>query len=425
MNKQEYLNKRNTLLSKMKDLIEANASDEEINAVKGEIETLDNNYQTQATRMANMNALRDNAVVANLEDSAVEVGEVIDSANVGGVANVGNDLATHYDNAFAKMMMGVPMNTTETAAFAQFNPSFSNDVNTAANNPALVPVQRAEEIWSEMRASHPILEAILPSHFAGTFEFIKGEISDTDSDWYNETDTVDEGEVKSGLVSLTGCELSKTVSISWKLKKMSVKDFYNWLVRELSAKMGDALAKGYVQGLGKPGEGDNFKPQPKGIVTELAKETDTPQIVSYSDDTELTYSILTQARSKVKSGYIPVIYANSETVWGKLANILDKLGRPVFINDPTGKGVGSILGSIVKEESAIPAGGILFGDAVKGYASNIADEMSITIEDKPTQRRTNYVAYMIVDGAPRTSKAFSYIMPATEAAVADDGQTEE
>lgn len=423
MNKQEYLNKRNTLLAKMRELIENNASDDEINDVKGEIETLDNNFRTQATRMANMNALADNAVVSNLEDSSVVV-EVVGSANVGGAVSVTDD-AAHYENAFAKMMMGIPMNAAETTAFAKFNPSFSNDVNTAANNPAVIPAQRAEEIWSEMRASHPIIEAITPKHFAGTFEFMKGEIKDSDNEWYDETDTVDESEFKSGLVSLTGCELSKTVPISWKLKKMSVKDFYNWLVRELGAKMGDALAKGYIMGLGKPGDGENFKPQPKGIITELKNEAGTPQIVTYVEGEELAYSLLTTARGKIKSGYVPAVYASSETIWGTLANILDKVGRPIFINDPLGKGVGSILGSIVKEESAIPAGCVLFGDAVKGYEANVADDMSVTIEDKPTQRKTNYVGYMIVDGAPRTSKAFSYIMPATEAAVADDGQTEE
>ncbi len=422
MNKAEYLNKRNTLLAKMKDLIEKNASDDEIQAVKDEVETLDNNYKTQATRMANMNALADNAVVADFEDSAVIVGSVVASANVGGNAPV-NDDAVHYENAFAKMMMGIPMNAAETTAFAKFNPSFSNDVGTAANNPAVIPVQRAEEIWSEMREAHPILEDILPKHFAGTFEFTKGEIKDTDDDWYDETETVDESEFNTGIVSLTGCELSKTITISWKLKKMSVKEFNNWLVKGIAEKMGNALAKGYILGLGKPGEGETFKPQPRGIVTELTKEEGTPQIVFYIEGEDLTYSLLTDVRGRIKSGYTPSVYANSETIWGKLANTLDKIGRPIFVTDPTGKGVGSILGSIVKEEAAIPKGCILLGDAVKGYEANIADEMSITIEDKPSQRKTNYVGYMIADGAPKTSKAFSYIMPSAAAAAIDEDET--
>ncbi len=422
MNKAEYLNKRNTLLAKMKDLIENNASDDEIKAVKDEIETLDNNYKTQATRMANMNALADNAVVADFEDSAVIIGSVVDSANVGGNAPV-NDDAAHYENAFAKMMMGIPMNAAETTAFAKFNPSFSNDVGTTANNPAVIPVQRAEEIWSEMRATHPILEDILPNHFAGVYEFTKGEIGDNGSSWYDEEEEFKEDDVETFTASLTGCELSKSVTISWKLKKMSVKEFYNWLVRELSAKMGDALAVGYISGEGKPGSGETFKPQPMGIVTELTEEDGTPQVIVVPDGSELDYTTLTTARGKINSGYKPVIYANSETIWGDLANVVDKIGRPLFVPDPTGKGVGSVLGCIVKPESAVPTGGILFGDVAKGYVSNIADEMSITVDDEAKKHRTHYIAYMIVDGEPKTTKAFAYVTAGAAAATIDEDET--
>ena len=70
---------------------------------------------------------------------------------------------------------------------------------------------------------------------------------------------------------------------------------------ELAEKMGVALAKGVVSGKGKPGIGDTFKPEPLGIITALEAEEDTPQIIEYNS--ELSYEDLTNAMSKMKSGY--------------------------------------------------------------------------------------------------------------------------
>src|SRR5690606_36900217 len=91
---------------------------------------------------------------------------------------------------------------------------------------------------------------------------------------------------------------------------------------------------------GKPGTGDTFKPQPKGIVTALVAEQGTPQIIEYDDTDDLDYDKLAKAMGLIKSTYKngADIYAKSTTSWNKLALIKDDQGRPLFISDVTTDG---------------------------------------------------------------------------------------
>ena len=52
---------------------------------------------------------------------------------------------------------------------------------------------------------------------------------------------------------------------------------------------------------------------------------------------------------------------------------------------------------------------MILGNVRAGYRMNVSKELVIMEEDKPTSQRTNYVGYMMVDGAPITSKAFAYL----------------
>jgi HK97 family phage major capsid protein len=223
---------------------------------------------------------------------------------------------------------------------------------------------------------------------------------------------VNDGEFGFGELNLTGCELAKSIPISWKLRKMSIDAFIPYITSLLAEKMGAALAKAIVSGLGKPGTGDTFKPQPKGIVTALVAEQGTPQIIEYDDTDDLDYDKLAKAMGLIKSTYKngAAIYATSTTIWNKLALIKDNQGRPLFIPDvTTDGGVGRIFGLPVKEEDSVADDAILFGNVARGYVMNVNENMTIYTEDHVKQRYTDYMSYAIVDGDVLTTKAFAYI----------------
>ena len=158
--------------------------------------------------------------------------------------------------------------------------------------------------------------------------------------------------------------------------------------------------------------GTEGKPEPTGIVTALEKEENTPQVVTYAG-TEPTYKEITDARSKIKSGYSAglAIYANSTTIWTKLANILDANERPIFIPDLATGGLYRVLGMPVKEDDSMKDGEILMSNASTGYSMNINKEMTMLPEDHVKERKTDYCGYAIADGNAVTTKAHALMKP--------------
>jgi HK97 family phage major capsid protein len=180
--------------------------------------------------------------------------------------------------------------------------------------------------------------------------------------------------------------------------------------------MGAALAKAVVSGKGKPGEGDAWKAQPKGVVTALEAEATTPQVVTYDTSTDdLTYDKMAEAMGLIKSTYKngAAIYAKSTTIWGKLAVLKDNDGRPLFIPDVTSGGVGRIFGVPVKEEDSVADDNILLGNMRRGYAANVNENVTLYMEEHVKERYTDYMSYSLVDGSPLTTKAFAYIKNVT------------
>ncbi|MBN2796226.1 MAG: phage major capsid protein [Clostridia bacterium] len=403
MKKSEYLNKRKELLNQATQALEKNDL-ELFNTKEKEIKDLDDQFEAFAKAEANMNALKD-VPMANRGGDMLTEGEETSTA----ISNQADE-KEQYKNAWAKMMKGMALNQDEQVIMDRFNPK--NSTQTAETHSVIIPETVTNDIWREAAEMYPLLADLDMTFVPGDLTILKESSSGTDADWYDEATEATDGEFAIGEINLSGCELIKMIPVSWKLKKMAIDKFIPYITTLLAEKMGAALAKAVVSGKGKPGDGDTFKAQPKGVIVALSAEVSTPQIIEFDDATDkLTYEKLTLAFGKLPSGYKKgaSIYANSKTVWNRLANLKDETGKPLFIQDVTAGGVGRIFGIVVKEDDSIEDDGILLGNIKKGYACNVNEDMTIYTEEKVTLRRTNYMAYSLVDGAPRTTKAFVYI----------------
>lgn len=398
MTLEKYLELRNQKLKDAENLIkEGNL--EESEAKMNEIEDLDNKWESIKTAQANLDALKDNEVVTNFETKSVNItgGEVMGNVNINDVKNE-NEI---YVDAWAKHLMGSNMTQDERNVFAKMNNLSNEFTHTTINTPTLIPDTVIAGIEALMEEEYPLLADVRKFNVKGNLTMNRHEsIEAGDAAWYTEAVKVDDEENKFGQFTLTGHELAKAVTVSWKLKAMAVSEFIPFIQREIASRMGVALATAVSHGTGND--------QPNGIVTVLEAQSGTPQVIEYAD---LAYENITNAISKIHSSLLGgvAIYANNSTIWNTLANLKDDIGRPLFIPDVTTGGVGRMFGYTVKADGSLQEGEILFGNAERGYILNTNEPMKMVTEDHAKPRETDYVAYGIYDGDVYEPKAFALL----------------
>lgn len=407
MKKEQYVAQRKTLMEEAENLIgEGKITESE--AKMKEIQDLDNKWEQAKLANANLNALKDNEKITDLENKSVDVNGGKTVENIHEPKAI--DDQKIYENAWAKSMMGKKLSSDETEVFNKVNEEFNNAyTHDTGNTSILIPTTVAAGIWSRAEEMYPLFADVRKFNVKGKLAIKKHVSIDAgDAAWYDEdTPTADEQNTFGELV-LDGHELSKAVTVSWKLKAMAIEDFIPYIINELGERVGVAMGVAVARGTGTM--------QPRGIETALLAEAGTPQVVTYDPDNtttpvELSYGLITEAIGKIHSSYLAgsAIYASNATIWGELANLMDGMGRPLFIPDVTSGGVGRMFGMVVKPDAGLSAGSILVGNANKGYIFNTNEPFSVVTEDHAKQRVTDYVAYAVVDGDVMDEKAFALI----------------
>jgi HK97 family phage major capsid protein len=407
LNKEQYQNQREELMKAAESLIAENKF-EESEAKMNEVKDLDNRWEDAKKAQANLNALKDEGKVLNMKDQSevVKGGTQVDNIQPTKVL----DDKSVYENAWAKNMMGKSLADNEREVFDKINKEFDNAyTHDTGNTGILIPETVAAGIWSRAEEMYPLYADTKKYSVRGKLTIKKHVSIDAgDAAWYDEATPVADEQNTFGELNLDGHELAKSVTVSWKLKSMAVADFVPYIVNELGERVGVALGNAVATGSGVG--------QPHGIETALLAQAGTPQVVSYDPDNAttpvpLSYANLTDAIGRIHSSYLSgsAIYANNATIWGELANMMDEMGRPLFIPDVTSGGVGRMFGLVVKPDAGISNDSILIGNAGKGYVINQNEPFSVVTEDHAKARTTDYVAYAIVDGDVLDEKAFSLI----------------
>lgn len=396
MNREQYLAKRNEMYTQAKGFIDSGEI-EKANELIDKIKNLDEEFEKQAKTIANLNALQNNGAVSPILNQIVgtQKTNLLTPPEPTAEIKIENEA---YHNAFLNHLMGKPLSNEEKEVFSKFNM-------TAGDNTIIIPDATASKIWEKVDELFPFYAKTTKTNIKGTFTLIQ-EDSTFDAEFYSEEDETKTGDETFKEYSLSGCELSRAIEVSWKLKEMSMPDFENYIVRKMAKKMGAGAAHSVMTGKGKPGKEDTFKEEPNGLLTALKAEKNTPQIIEV--DGIPTYSDLTNLMSKVKSAYKKELYANNIYIWNVLANITDKNGKPYFIPDPSSGGIGRLFGCTVYEDDSVGDNTLVCGDATE-YQVNFNKSITIDTEDYKKKRKTAYIGYAIIDGAPITNKAFSVL----------------
>jgi len=406
MNKEQYLEQRNALMAEIENLINEGKI-EEANAKMKEVEDLDNKWEEITKANANMNALKDKAKITDIEGKSIDIkgAKVVDDIT----KVIKDDDAKIYENAWAKYIQGKKLDAKEQEIFDRVNAEFNNAyTHDTSNTSILIPETVVAGIWKRAAEMYPLLGDVRKFNVRGTLTLKKHTgIAAGDAKFYDEETTTEDEENKFAEITLSGCELAKAITITWKLRSMAMEEFIPFIQNELAERIGAALGTAIAQGAGP----SSNPREPEGIETALLAEAGTPQVVTYDDTDKLTYDKITEAIAKIHSSYLngASIYANNATIWTKLATLKDNEGRPLFIPDVTSGGVGRMFGMVVKPDAGVSAGSIIIGNAYEGYIMNTNEPMSIATEEHVKARTVDYAAYTIVDGAVVDTKAFALI----------------
>jgi HK97 family phage major capsid protein len=410
MTKEQYLKMRNDLMKKAEGFI-AEGKFEDSEATMQEIKDLDNKWEGIKLANANLNALKENSKVTEIENKSVNPGEVTVVENMKETKKPGEEEL--YKNAWAKSMMGITLDENETAVFNQVNKKFNNAyTHDTGNTTVLIPETVAAGIWKRAEEMYPLYADARKFAVTGKLTIKKHlSIDAGDAAWYTEPTPTGDEQNTFGELILDGHELAKAITVSWKLKSMAIGDFIPYITSELGERIGIALGVAAFKGTG-----DN---QPRGVETALLAEAGTPQIFDYDPDgatpVPLTYDIIVGAIASIHSSYLAGsnIYANNQTIWTQLATLKDEMGRPLFVPDVTAGGVGRMFGMVIKPDAAVTKNNILIGNPAQGLIFNINEPLSIATEDHVKARTTDYAAYTIVDGDVMDEKAFALIRDTT------------
>lgn len=412
MNKKQYEAKRKELMNEAQAFLDSGKA-EEAQAKMDEVKNLDEEWDKIAQAQADFNALNTEPKPVNVfaqEGSTVNFKnlpqtEFEDNTKEGRIMKAWG--SEEYKIAWAKNMMKKPLSADENDTFSMVNEAYTH---TTGNTGIVIPKSVAAGIWEMVGEMYPYFEDITKTYVNGVLSLIQEDTS-SEAGWYTEEIETEDGKETFSEFKLSGCELSRAITVSWKLREMAIEDFIPYIQRKMAKKMGAAAGYGATHGKGP--SASSGKPEPTGTVTALLAEEKTPQVVEYANGSAPTWENVTTARGKVKSGYGAglKVYANSKTIWGKLANIVDKNGRAIFIPDGA-TGVYRVLGAEVKEDDSMQDGEILFSNAEAGYHMNVNKEMTVTPEEHVKARKTDYCGYAIMDGGVLTTKAHALLKEA-------------
>ena len=283
---------------------------------------------------------------------------------------------------------------------------------TTETSGVVIPTTLARGILDDVEKAFPYYADTAKTFVTGAVTYLKDKGS-SDAAWYDEATPTADGTQTFGTITLYGCELARSITVSWKLKAMSISEFIPYIRAKLSSKMGQALGYGVFNGRGISSE-NTWKPEPVGVITELLKPENSSQVIELTNPTaEQLIAGIAKANAAIEPYYEngSAYYVNSKTLWNRIAAVCDSTGRPIFTvnSDVQSSIVGYIFGKPVKRDSGVPDDRIVLSNAKDGYCVNVNQQITIGQQDDNKARTTDYNAYGIFDGCPVSAKAHALL----------------
>ncbi|MFL8888926.1 phage major capsid protein [Helcococcus kunzii] len=386
MNKEELLKRLQEIVDELKGLQDTLSSDEEVNVE--EVEEKSNKLiEEKRSIESKLKELDDAKAKRNklLNDIAEgRKGTVIKEFNIteekGEERKMNEDKL--YRSAFLKNLLGQKLTEAEERAF----------VHTTENTEVVVPEELQNKIYSTMEEIHPILADIQYLRTGTVISIVKHTaIVAGDAKEVKEGEANDDEQNTFVNVSLSGKDFSKHVDFSYRLGKMAIPAFEEYLVKEIGDRLASVVAKEVIA-------------QMKLDINVENKQTTV---------SGLTFEDVTKALGSLKKVGTVNVYANNTSIYGDIVNLKGETGRDAFVPDYSNDISGRLLGKAIKEEDALADNEILIVDASQFIWNEV---QPLLIErDKNIKSHVHTIAGIIIGEGVLTNDKAGVIITVTPA----------
>ena len=361
----------NTRLAAIQGEID-NATGEALTALETEVEQLTAERQQILDEVQTRQQLR-----ANIAAGLV-TGDIIEKQEEPNMENRTFTLKSEeYRSAFLKNLRGEDMSEIERRAFTFLTTNTTQPLPTVMQN----------RIIDLMGEAHPIIADVYTMHSntAITIPVTKSILADAGKT--AEGAASNELQITFDNVNLSGEDYTANVTLSYKMQNMAIPAFEDYLITQISARLGSKLAADIVA----------------GIKEKMATENKIATGVSYAN--------ICAGFGELKRVGTVVVYGTRKGVYNKLVAMVDSNKRPIFQQPITASAAGVLLGCTIKFEDALGDDELLIGDPSK-YLQNVVAPVMIESDKNLTNHTVVYSGYTCQEGTLTDDKAFALVSEA-------------
>ena len=285
--------------------------------------------------------------------------------------------SAEYRSAFLRSLRGEEMSDVESRAFTFLT----------TNTTAPLPTVMQNRIIDLIGEAHPIVADVYTMHSnaAITIPVAKSVVADAGKT--AEGASSNELQISFENINLAGDDYTANVKMSYKMANMAIDAFEDYLIAQISERLGAKLAADIVA----------------GIRAGIASENNIA--------TGVTYANICAGFGELKRTGTVVIYGTRKGVYNKLVSMVDGNKRPIFQQPITAAAAGTLLGATIKFEDALGDTELFIGDPKK-YLQNVVAPVVIESDKDLDTHQIVYSGYTCQQGVLTDDKAFAVVADA-------------
>ena len=298
--------------------------------------------------------------------------------------------SAEYRTAFLKTLQKKKLDEAEERAMT----SAANSVG------AVIPTVTQDLVMEKLEQAAPLLGEIELLRVDGNVTFAV-EADATDANIHVEGATITEDGDVLIPVSLTSYEITKYITISKTVAKMSVDAFEKWLTNMLARRIARKITKLIISGTGTN--------QPTGV--EKANTWGATNSVTVAKTASLTEDNVTGLVSLLPGAYDANAkwLMSKKTLYADFRPLQNKSKNDIFVKE---NGKYYVDGYEVMLDDSVTLHEAYLGD-FKMYAGNLSEEVTVDTDKKLSANSFEYLGCAMFDGKPAVGEAFVKLIKAT------------